>query len=89
MAECLWSAEFVREEVVRALGQVATPQTLRALVNALGDRNSDVQRWAAIGLKMLGIKAKPVIEDVRKALATDLDDITRGDLEIALKRMEE
>jgi HEAT repeat protein len=80
--------EFVREEVIRALGQVATPQSLRALVNSLGDRNPDVRRWAAIGLKMLGAKAKPVIQDVRKALATDLDDIMRDDLEIALQRME-
>lgn len=81
--------EFVREEVIRALGQVATPQTLRALVNALVDRNPGVRGWAAIGIKMLGFKARPVIEDVRKALATDLDEIMRDDLEIAMKRMEE
>jgi HEAT repeat protein len=80
--------EFVREEVIRALGQIATPQSLRALVNALVDRNPDVRRYAAIGLKMLGFKAKPVIQDVRKALASKLDNIMRGDLEIALKRME-
>jgi HEAT repeat protein len=80
--------EFVREEVIRALGRVGTPQAVNALVAALGDRDNDVRRWAAIGLKMLGSKAKHAIEDVRKALATNLDDIVRADLEIALQRME-
>jgi HEAT repeat protein len=80
--------EFVREQVTRQLGRVGTPQAVDALVAALGDRNTDVRRYAAIGLKILGSKAKHAIADVRKALATKLDNIMRADLEIALQRME-
>ncbi len=80
--------EYVREEVIRALGKIGTAGAVSALVNALNDRNLDVRRYAAIGLKMLGSKAKQAIPEIKRIMTTDLSDGVRGDLEIALNRME-
>lgn len=79
---------YVRGEVIRALGKVETVAAAEALIAALTDADTDVRRWAGIGLKMLGAKVKQVVPEIRRILTTKLDTILRSDLAIALKRME-
>lgn len=80
-------SESVRVEFIRALGRSGSPRAVLALGKALSDRNHEVQRVAAIHLKVLGSRAKAAIDDIRKALTAGLAEGVRLDLEIALNRI--
>jgi HEAT repeat protein len=79
---------YVREEIVRALGHIGTPAAVAALIGTLIDHSRDVRWYAAIGLKMLGAKAKEAKDALRTLMATETDEGIQSQVEAALRRME-
>lgn len=80
--------QYVREEIVRALGHIGTPAAVAALIGTLTDHSSGVRRYAAIGLKMLGAKAKEAKEALQTLMTTETDEGIRSQAEAALRRVE-
>jgi HEAT repeat protein len=78
---------YVREEIVRALGHIGTPAAVAALIGTLSDKSTDLRRYAAIGLKMLGAKAKEAKKALQTLMATETDEDIRNQAEVALRRM--
>jgi HEAT repeat protein len=79
--------QYVREEIVRALGRIGTADAVAALIGTLTDRSNDVRWEAAIGLKMLGRKAKKAREALQNLMIIESDENIRSQAEAALRRM--
>ncbi len=80
--------QYVREEIVRALGRIGTKEAVAALIRSLTDHNSDVRLYAAIGLKMLGPKAKEARKALQTLMKNESDTSIRNQAEAALKSMD-
>jgi HEAT repeat protein len=79
---------YVREEVVRVLGHLGTPEAVAALIGTLTDPSSEVRRYTVIGLKMLGAKAKEASEALQTLMENETDEGVRSQAKVALRRME-
>ena len=79
---------YVREEIVRALGKIGTKGAVAALIGALTDDSRDVRWYAAIGLKMLGARAKEAKKALQTLMANESDELIRSQAEVALRRMQ-
>jgi len=75
---------FVRQDVVRALGEIGTPAAGDALAGALDDRDPEVRRCAAVALKALGPKAKGAAPALRRRLAGETTRAVRDQIKAAL-----
>lgn len=78
---------LVRQEIVRALGGIGTPEAITALIGALADPDQDVRRYAVISLKMLGSEAKEAIPALKQIMMSEKDQGIRDQVEAALKLM--
>lgn len=75
---------FVRQDVVRALGEIGTPAAVDALAGALDDRDPEVRRCAAVALKTLGPKAKGAAQALSRRLGGETKRTVRDQIEAAL-----
>jgi HEAT repeat protein len=78
---------FVRESVVRALGQIGSKRAVAAVIHALNDRDVGVRWYATIELKVLGSDAKEAIPALTHLLRSETDDGVRDQAKTALRRM--
>jgi HEAT repeat protein len=78
---------YMKQAIVRALGNSPNKEAVRALASALSDEERDVRRYAAISLKLLGKQAKDAAPALRKFLEVETDEEMRSQATVALKLM--
>ncbi len=79
--------QYVRREVVRALGGIGTQKAVAALIGALNDPDPGVRRCAVISVKILGSRAKEAIPALRHIMTKEKDQEIRRRAEAALRLM--